>query len=99
MPMDAPASARQPGMPRPLPWACPQLRVDGDRIYIGNVLPVTPEGEFIEASDIRTQTDIAFQRLRDALAEAGRASPTSCASTRTTSTTVPRMGRPAIGKR
>ena len=71
MPKDPIASALQPGMPPPLPWALPQVRVRGDRIYIGNVLPVTPEGEFIAASDIRTQTDAAFLRLRDALAKAG----------------------------
>ncbi|MGD9942987.1 MAG: Rid family hydrolase [Burkholderiaceae bacterium] len=56
---------------RPAGWALPQVRRRGERLYIGNVLPVSETGAFAADADIGAQTHLAFQRLRDALASAG----------------------------
>lgn len=52
-------------------WALPQLVRRGERLYVGNVLPVSAAGDFAAGADIGAQTHAAFQRLRDALTAAG----------------------------
>ena len=61
----------QPSSPARQPWQAAQIHIHGDRIYIGNVLPVTAQGEFLASKNIGAQTEAVFQRLRDALVLAG----------------------------
>src|SRR5690606_29057956 len=39
----------------------PRVVIKGTRIYIGNVLPVSPQGKLVGERDIEQQTHAAFQ--------------------------------------
>ena len=52
-------------------WVMPKRTRRGERLYVGNVLPVSADGNFQAGADIGAQTHAVFQRLRDALAAAG----------------------------
>jgi enamine deaminase RidA (YjgF/YER057c/UK114 family) len=43
----------------------------GERVFLGNVLPVDPDGRLVPSADIQAQTHAAFQRLRESLQAAG----------------------------